>query len=158
MRHWKLLTAALIAAPVLAQPAPETTDKVVEESVEEKVTIDDDGQRHVERTVVRKIETDGEEFEGIDQIERDRAEKMVSDCPGRIFATKVEMTNAAGQKQSREIKLCGESDDPQKWVDLLESAKEQVIKMDAMDAAAKASLLDDLDAEIARTKEESDAG
>ena len=156
MRHWKLLAAAIIATPVLAQPAPETTEEVVEETVEEKVTIDDDGQRQVERTIVRKIETDGEEFEGIDTIERDRAEKMVSDCPGRIFATKVEMTDEAGKKQARAIKLCGESDDPEKWVELLESAKEQVMRMDAMDAAAKASLLDDIDAEIARTRGESE--
>ena len=156
MSHWKYLAAAaLIAAPATAQ-------QVVEE--DEIVTVDEDGHKTVERTIVKKIDQDGNETvteiesEEEGQIERKRAEKMVSDCPGRMFATKVEMTNSAGQKQAREIKLCGESDDPAKWVELLESAKEQVIRMDAMDAAAKATLLDDLDAEIARTREESDEG
>lgn len=157
MAHWKLLAAAsLIAAPVAAQPVTETEDEVV--------TVDEDGTKTIERTVVKKIDQDGNEtVEEYDlgerkEIEREQAERMTSDCPGRIFATKVEMTNEAGKKQSREIKLCGESEDPAKWVALLESAKEQVLRMDAIDAAAKASLLDDLDAEIERTQAEAGEG
>ncbi|WP_265530312.1 hypothetical protein [Sphingomicrobium marinum] len=154
MSHWKFLAAAaLITAPASAQPVEETETEI--ETVEEKVTVDENGERHVEKTVVRKKGVGGE---GMETIERDRAEKMASDCPGRIFATKIEMTSDDGKKQSREIKLCGESDDPEKWVTLLESAKEKVIQMDALDAAGKASLLDDIDAEIARTQSEANDG
>ncbi|NNC47176.1 MAG: hypothetical protein HKO13_01925 [Sphingomonas sp.] len=152
MSHWKYLAAAaLIATPAFAQPAEETEV----ETVEEKVTVDENGERHVEKTVVRKVGVGGE---GLDTMKRERAEKMASDCPGRIFATKVGMTSDDGKKQSREIKLCGESDDPAEWITLLESAKEKVMRMDAIDAAAKASLLDDIDAEIERTQSEADEG
>lgn len=157
MTHWKFLAAAsLLATPLAAQPVTETEDEVV--------TVDEDGQKTIKRTVVKKIDQDGhetvEKYDLADRnaIEREKAERMTSDCPGRLFATKVEMTNESGNKQSREIKLCGESDDPAKWVTLLESAKEQVLRMDTIDAAAKASLLDDLDAEIARTQAEADDG
>ncbi|MBB3764188.1 hypothetical protein [Sphingomicrobium lutaoense] len=148
------LASAAMAMPLAAQ------DKEVVKEVEEVEIVSKgdhdplgaleesemDGKKHV---VIKKEIRKGEGAkEGAMEA---RARRMMSDCAGRSFETEAMVKNEAGEVRKTRIKLCGDKDNDDAWVETLISAKKKIALAEEISEESRAAIIADLDAEISRT-------
>lgn len=148
----KLMIAALATGmfmtPAVAQQVED--EEIVEKEMVE--TTDADGEKHVEKRVVIK-KGDGVDY----SIDGKKAERMMSDCAGRMFEASAMVKTPEGKLKKTNIKLCGTSDNDADWVKLLKDAKERISTAEQLQDESRDDIIADLDAEIAKYEQGEDA-
>lgn len=150
-----IAASTMLAGTAFAQDI--TTDNTVAEvfaltSAQEKdplAPVDSDEVVEEEKVLVKKIDQDGNETE--EEVEAAQVERMKSDCPGRIFKTRVESTDDEGNKSAQDVTLCSDSATDDAWIEFLNNAKRQIALNDNIPVDAKDQLRAALDEEIRKT-------
>lgn len=147
-----LLAAAAISVPAAAQDEKkvEKIEIEVEEGGDPLGALDhEDGEDVRHEVIVKEIRKDGSA--GSEDKMEAKAKRMMSDCAGRVFETAAMIKTDDGEVRKTKIKLCGDSDNDDSWVETLISAKKKIATSERISDESRAAIIADIDAEISRT-------